>query len=190
MSGHDATFATEGKRKWSHSSPTRSWKEMGNSEGKHWSVFCYVIVDGEAVWMLLITAFTPPVSIPDPIPVALTKACAGCCRYGQLWTDGWHRAGQYVLPDGVLQEIWRAALWQTQFRFSKCSQEIWQDAMCVSTGHGRFKPNEKVQLINTITILSVFRIILQVMVKKKVFHYIYSPTHEIIFMAVYVQSII
>ncbi len=33
MSGQDATL-TEGKRKWSHSSPTRSWKEMGNSEGK------------------------------------------------------------------------------------------------------------------------------------------------------------
>lgn len=47
MSGQDATL-TEGKRKWSHLSPTRSWKEMGNSEGKRWSAFCYISVDGEA----------------------------------------------------------------------------------------------------------------------------------------------
>lgn len=43
MSGRDATL-TEGKRKWSHSSLTGSWKEMGNSEGKHWSALCYVSV--------------------------------------------------------------------------------------------------------------------------------------------------
>lgn len=45
MSGEDATL-TEGKRKWIHSSPTRSWKEMGNSEGKHWSAFRYISADG------------------------------------------------------------------------------------------------------------------------------------------------
>lgn len=63
-------------------------------------------------------------SFPAPTPVALTMAWAGCCHYAQLWTDGWHRAGQYVRPDGVLQEIWRFALWHTQFRFSKCSKDM------------------------------------------------------------------
>lgn len=64
MSGQDAAL-TEGKRKWSHSSPTRSRKEMGNSEGKHWSVFCYISIDGESVQMPLIRT-VPLLSSPNP----------------------------------------------------------------------------------------------------------------------------
>lgn len=78
MSGQDATL-TEGERKWSHSSPTRSWKGMGNSEGKHWSAFCYISVDGEAVWMPLITAVPRSQTLPlwhwlRPAPATATTA--------------------------------------------------------------------------------------------------------------------
>lgn len=68
-----------------------------------------------------------------PTPVALTAVYSGCCHRGQLWTDGWDREGQYVMPDGVLQAMWRFALQHAQF--SKSRSEIWgavQNAMWVS----------------------------------------------------------
>lgn len=65
---------------------------------------------------------SPP--FPDSSPVALTSACTGYCHYGQLWTDGWHRAGQYVMPDGVLQEIWKFPPQRSLFRFCKGSKVI------------------------------------------------------------------
>lgn len=93
----DATL-TEGKRKWSHSSPARSYKKMVNSEGKHWYTFHFISVDCGA-------CVDASPSLPVCIPVAQTLACTSCFHCAQLWTDGWHSVGQYVRPDGAFQEI-------------------------------------------------------------------------------------
>lgn len=120
MNGQDATL-TEGKRKWSHSSPTRSWKEMENSEGQHWFAFCYISGDREAVWMPLIKA-VPLFSSPLPLwhwlrPALAASTVPSCEQMGG--TEQANMSGLMVYckkyEDFAAQCI--------QFRFSDCSKE-------------------------------------------------------------------
>lgn len=121
MSGQDATL-TEGKRKWSHLSPTRSWKEMGNSEGKRWSAFCYISVDGEA------SHYSSPPPPPFPFqtlplwhwlrPALAAATTASCEQMG-----GTEQANMSCLMVCCKKYEDFFPLWRIQFRFRKCSKE-------------------------------------------------------------------
>lgn len=79
MSRQDATL-TEGKGKWSHLSPTRSWKEMRNSERKHWCAFLYISAESTAARMPLIKTVA---LFSSPLP---------------LWHQLWHTLAASSLP--------------------------------------------------------------------------------------------
>lgn len=100
-SGQDATL-TVGKKKMKPfisrwvAKRYEKWRGVELGEGQHGCVFCYS------------SPFVKPWS---PWPTM--------GRAGQLWTDGWHTTGQYVMPGGDLQGMRRFALQHSQCKFTE-----------------------------------------------------------------------